>query len=276
MKSLSNLIKYPFVHLEGKEAYVISAEDREEKFVPLHEKAVSVDDTGELASSAEPGKKVDEKNFISGLHISNAREMLEEEFLKCQEETEAMLLTAREQADTIVLQAQEQAKQLYHEAYETGKLEGYSAGEVDAKERYRELEEQLQGEREKQMLKYQQMIEEIEPRYVEVMIALIQKVTGVLLEERKDILLYLLKNSIHNLDKSTHYIIRVSKEDVYDIESKKQEIKELLGDEVAVEIVEERTLEKNQCIIETDSQMVDCGIQTQLNNLIESLKMLVL
>lgn len=244
MKSLSNLIKYPFVHLEGKEAYVISAEDREEKFVPLHEKAVSVDDTGELASSAEPGKKVDEKNFISGLHISNAREMLEEEFLKCQEETEAMLLTAREQADTIVLQAQEQAKQLYHEAYETGKLEGYSAGEVDAKERYRELEEQLQGEREKQMLKYQQMIEEIEPRYVEVMIALIQKVTGVLLEERKDILLYLLKNSIHNLDKSTHYIIRVSKEDVYDIESKKQEIKELLGDEVAVEIVEERTLEK--------------------------------
>lgn len=47
------------------------------------------------------------------------------------------------------------------------------------------------------------------------------------------------------------------------------------GGSVSLDLVEEKGLEKGQCVIETQSQMVDCGFQTQLDTLIRDLKMLV-
>ena len=37
---------------------------------------------------------------------------------------------------------------------------------------------------------------------------------------------------------------------------------------------EEKGLAEGECIIETDTQMIDCGFRTQLDNLINTLRML--
>ncbi len=44
--------------------------------------------------------------------------------------------------------------------------------------------------------------------------------------------------------------------------------------EGSIEIVEDVTMKKNQCIIETGSGMYDCSLDVQLENLIEEIKML--
>ncbi len=67
----------------------------------------------------------------------------------------------------------------------------------------------------------------------------------------------------------------MSKEDIYEVESNKDQIIQELGQNVNLELVEEKGLEKGQCVIETQTQMVDCGFQTQLDTLIRDLKMLV-
>ena len=69
--------------------------------------------------------------------------------------------------------------------------------------------------------------------------------------------------------------IRVSGDDIYEVESNKEKIIQELGEGVSLDLVEEKGLEKGQCVIETQSQMVDCGFQTQLDTLIRDLKMLV-
>ena len=109
-----------------------------------------------------------------------------------------------------------------------------------------------------------------------MLISLIQKLTGVLLEDHSDVILYLIKNSIGNLDKATHYVIRSSTEDSAIMDVNRNEICGYIGEEASVEFVEEKSLKHNECIIETDTQMVDCGFETQLNSLVETLKMLVI
>ena len=87
--------------------------------------------------------------------------------------------------------------------------------------------------------------------------------------------MYLIRMTAEELEPSKNYRIRVSSEDIYFVESHRTELADFIGDEVSLEFMEEKGLEKGQCIIETDSQMVDCGFQTQLDMLIRDLKMLV-
>lgn len=263
-RSLSNVIKYPFVNLEGKDVYVIDAEAKYAE----NNLTDAVADENEISAETE-------QPFIPATNIAGVKKALEEERKQFEIEREQILTSAREQADAIVTQSHKQAEKLHKEAYEAGKIEGFSAGEVNAKEKYREMESELYENMERHEEEYRQMLDDIEPRYVEVVIALVKKLTGILIEDKNDIILYLIKNSIDSLDKSKHYTIRVSKEDAFTVDSKKQELREIVGENTSIEIVEEKNLEKNECIIETDSQMVDCGFQTQLDNLVETLKMLV-
>ena len=131
---------------------------------------------------------------------------------------------------------------------------------IEARNQKRELEEYVDG---------------IEKKYVDVLIALLQKLTGVLIEDRDDLILYLIQTTIRDLEPSDKYCIRVSGDDIYEVESNKEKIIQELGEGVSLDLVEEKGLEKGQCVIETQSQMVDCGFQTQLDTLIRDLKMLV-
>ena len=58
------------------------------------------------------------------------------------------------------------------------------------------------------------------------------------------------------------------------MERHKDEFQMYLGADTVLELQEEKGLKRYQCIIETDNQMVDCGFQTQLENLITTLRML--
>ena len=102
-----------------------------------------------------------------------------------------------------------------------------------------------------------------------------RKLTGVIIEDKDDLILYLIRTAAQELEPSENYRIRVSSDDIYFLEARRAELLDMIGEDVFVEFVEEKGLEKGQCIIETDSQMVDCGFQTQLDMLVRDLKMLV-
>ncbi len=261
---MSNLIKYPFTpDLRKKDVYVVNTEEKE-KFASFNKKL----------KEQKQQEEDQNKEFVTGLPIRNDMKILEECKENAKEEAARILEEAKSSADQLLLDAQNNVKMIHSDAYETGKAEGFSAGEVAAKEQYRLLEEELQEKMEQKEAEYKALIDEIEPRYVEVMISLIQKLTGVILENHNELLLYLIKQCVGNLDKSKKYIIRVSKEDIHRIEPHKEEIKEIAGG-ASVEYWEEKGLNKNECIIETDTQMVDCGFQTQLSKLTETLRFLV-
>ena len=105
---MSNLIKYPYVNMQGKEAKVICYESEEEKFQPLDAKKKVVMKTFEEVAKEEKERAQEEtgdESFQEGLPVTNYDEVIEEKIQKAEEEAEAAIAEARQQANEIVEQA---------------------------------------------------------------------------------------------------------------------------------------------------------------------------
>ena len=113
----------------------------------------------------------------------------------------------------------------------------------------------------------------MEPDIVELIIGIVHNLTGVLLDERRDIILHIIRHSMLGIENSSSYIVRVSKEDFDFLNSRKQELlNELQGNKI--EIVIDPLLTRSQCTIETDTRIIDCSLDVQLKNLTSDLRML--
>ena len=108
------------------------------------------------------------------------------------------------------------------------------------------------------------------------MISLISKITGVLCEDRKDVIIFLIDNALHNVSKSKNITIRVSDGDFANVDSAKDKLKEKLSSDAELDIAEDSSLSENQCIIETDSGIIDCSLDVQLDNLKEKIRLISL
>lgn len=186
-----------------------------------------------------------------------------------------MVEEARKQAERIRGEAEIAAETARKRAYEDGKEQGYSEGMALAEQEIQQKEEELSQLARQQREELAYCVEQIEEKYVSIVISLVKKLTGVVMEGKDDLILYLIHTAAQDLEVSENYRIRVSSDDIYFLESRKEEVLQALDGDAFVEFVEEKGLEKGQCIIETDTQMVDCGFHTQLDTLVQNLKMLV-
>ena len=295
---LSNIVKYPFVNMQGKEARKVSYE-KPGTFTPIeHTKKVVVRDAAEVEEELAKGLSIeeifdiqknvikiggddpdadpDEDGFEAGLEATD----LSEEFAELREEAESeaagIVEAAREQADEIVIEARRQADdvraQAHEEGFEAGREEGIQAGqgELDG------LRAQIEEERQQLEGEYEQMVAGLEPQFVRVVCDLMEKLTGVAIDSEQELILHLIKTGLADVRKNAERIvIRVSPEDALTAETHKKELMESVADGVTVDIQTQDSMSKGECMIETDNQMLDAGIHTQLNNLLMAIRMLI-
>lgn len=288
---LSNLIKYQFANFQEKDAYVIDKGESEDKdgaesrFVPImgKESRVIIRPLEEVEREREEAKRREkraqerktEEKFVSGVPVVRVDEEIEEKKKKAQEEAERIIEEAKERAQKIVEEANEKVQQIRDAAHEEGIESGREEGLSLAQSEIMDIRAKLEEESRQLQQEYQTAVNEMEPRYVDVLCSLLYKLTGVLMDEKKDILLYLIQGAMSDMDSSERYLIRVSPEDAIRLEVHRKEMVKRL-DGASIEIQEDKGLSKDECIIETDHQMVDCGIRTQLSNLTLTLRMLAL
>lgn len=277
-KSLSNLIKYSFVNLADKEARVIDYEKDNNNFVPLEKNSKVIMRSAEEVEKEAALHAMEETaandEFAPGVPVVNFDEILVQKKEEAEQKAEEILAEARRQAEAILQTAESQVEELHQKAYEEGVEEGKKEGLAKAEEEVARTRQELDETMASQKQEYQKMIEEIEPRYVEVLCSLVQKITGILLSDKKDLLLHLIRSGIADMEPAKRYTIRVSPEDVLLVEGNRDKIVQKAGLGISVEVQEEKGLGKDECIIESDTQMVDCGFKTQLDNLVSTLRML--
>ena len=116
----------------------------------------------------------------------------------------------------------------------------------------------------------------LEPRYAEIMAALIEKITGVICQDKKEVITYLIHQALNQLDKTKNVTLRVSKNDMLRVSGQKEELKKCLSDGVEFDITEDESLRENQCIIETDERIIDCSLDVQLQNLKDQIRMITI
>lgn len=188
-------------------------------------------------------------------------------------EAERMKAEAREECDRIIAEAREDLEKekeaMYYEAKEQGYQDGLAAGQNECEALKQELTEKLSSIDKE----FEKKVDELEPAFVDLLINLIQKITGILVEDRRDLILHIIRQSILDMENSNDYVIHVSKDDFDFVNSKKQELLfELKGNNI--EVVEDPVLQRAQCTIETDTRIFDCSLDVQLKNLIADIRLL--
>lgn len=187
---------------------------------------------------------------------------------------EETIQEARKEAEDILDKAQQQAMTMREHIFEEARKEGYLKGIQDGQQEIFRKEKGLQ-EKEKELLgKYQEMVQELEPEFVGILISLLEKITGVIVEDKREVIVYLVERAMKNLGRCENYKIRVSQADFWLLEDNKEKLCASIDQSAKIEIVGEENFIKNQCVIEADSTIVDCSLDVQMKNLTDTLRYL--
>ena len=200
------------------------------------------------------------------------------ESIPSQEETtekaSEIIENANKEAQLIIDHAKQEAEQIKKDAFSSGTNKGYEEGILQAKKENQKIILEYEEKTRVLQTQYEEMLHNLEPEMAQIIASLVQKITGVVVEGKEEVILYLIQNSIKNMDRSNEYTIRVSNEDYEYVSMRKEMIEEAIGREVSIYFTEDVKLQKNQCLIETQLQVINCSLDIQLNNLITDLKLL--
>ncbi|MDE7209940.1 MAG: hypothetical protein K2O03_00680 [Lachnospiraceae bacterium] len=259
-----------------QEVRTIDSNEREGGFTRL-----AVDKLAQVKEDAGTGDLKDFEPGIKALFADRNGEgvpgaeafvaALDEDAIKAlEEQAKGIIAEAREEVLRILNDAKAQAENIRKKAYEDGLRQGEKAG----RDKYDALSKRLEGEVKAAKEAYEKQEKELEPLFADILIGLLKKLTGVLLEDKRGIVVYLLEQALSDIEPGMTYLVHVSGEDFESVSSKKSELLWKLKEGAELEIVEDRTMKKGQCIIETDSRIFDCGVDTQLKNLVGDLRLL--
>lgn len=238
--------------------------------------------------------EMDADGFINGLHADVVEELISDDgtadaltddaamgeqqaaasLENANAEAERIIEEARLQAEQIIADANKNADAAFEEAKQNGYYEGNEKAQEEMNIKQAQLEAEFDNKRKELEQEYNNLKESIEPELVEVITDVFRKVTGVVAEDNQKIILHLINDVMHNADGSRDYVIKVSPDDYKFLVNNQGKIYCAMSREVNIDIVEDATLERNQCMIETNTGIFNCSLDIELNNLIKNIKLL--
>ncbi len=288
-----NLYKAGWVRVDGDEKCVIDSNTLVAERIEEWEN-VRRANAAALPSFEEDGEE-GEPEFVSGIEgeeldalfadgaeggsVIKAGDMSAPDFSEMRAEAEAeaerIIAEAKAQALEIAAQARHDADIERTNAFEEGSKqgydEGYARGYAEADDMKRELSErkrQLEAE-------YDEMLEDLEPRFIETITDVYSYIFGVDLMDNRDILVHLIDSTLRKVESSKTFIVHVSADDYPHVNMQKQTLVEgAAAGRGIIEIIEDIALSKGDCLIETDGGIFDCGVGTQLEELTKKLQVL--
>lgn len=238
----------------------------------------------------------DNQGFVAGIpaetldmeHLSEeeANQLVAGKVMKAGEEAAEVTRRAREEADTVLEEARAEARQIREEAkaqiqaekeqaIQQAREQGYRDGAAKAEQEAKAQSNELNKKSKQLEKEYQQLIDELEPRFIDTLTGIYEHIFHVELGSYREIISYLIQNTIRKIEGNKDFIIHVSKEDYpYVTMQKKQITACTTAPNSTVEIVEDVTLSKNQCLIESEGGIFDCGLGAQLSELSQKLRLL--
>ena len=275
MISLSNLLKQRYVVTMDTEKRIINADER---YFSQNSVESNVLHMNHSAGEYTPDGEEFSDGFLAGLEV-------EEVSVEPLPDPEEILEEARAEAEAIIAKAQAEALQITDKAqreaallFEQQKQEGYRTGaaqlqaEMDAK--VTQLETEYEAKESELQSAYEDRLETLETDIVDVMISVFHKVFHVQFDNKKQILLHLIKDTLLGVDAGKEFHIRVADVNFKFIESHVADIKDKIGNDVNIDIINDRTLGENDCMIETKTGIFNCGIDMVLDNLEKDIKSL--
>ncbi|GMO50798.1 MAG: flagellar assembly protein FliH [Treponemataceae bacterium] len=180
---------------------------------------------------------------------------------------DAILSETRAQAEDIVNKAkaeQEDIKKAAHdEGFKAGCEEGFQEGNQEAKR----LVDRLHTVIERVLGKRQAILEETEQQVVELVLLMTRKVVKAVTESQRDVVISNAAQALRKVKDRGDVTIRVNLDDVQLTTEHADEFMKIVESVKNITIIEDSTVDRGGCIVETDFGAIDARISSQLNEL---------
>lgn len=270
MISLSNLLKQQFCYNIGTEMRVINADERYKQISARESLGETLLLEGITGSSIPTSEEIID-GFLSGLdaeEIHLEQTVTPEELIKkARQEADAILYEARAKAAGIIEDAKQEAEVLYEQKSQQGYQDGVARLQDEIMKQRTVLQDEFEDIKQSLQAEYEEKLDGLETDMVNVMVRVFEKVFHIQFDNKKQILLHLIKDTLLGIDAGKNFVVRVSDGNYKFIESHVADIKEKIGNDVSIDVVNDLNLMENDCIIETATGVYNCGIDMVLSNL---------
>ncbi len=280
-----NIYKSAWVVVQNEDTLVIDSNERiaekMEAEARRRKRAAAVSAGEEGFTGGLGAERIDALEYgedAEGGNVLKAPEDMEPEGPTLEEvraQIDAQLEAAREEVEQIKSIARSEIDAEKRAAIDEGRNSGYAEGLQMVQNEAARMKSELEAEKARLEAEYDQLIDELEPKFIDTITDIYRHIFNVKLENDKDILIHLIDSTLRRVDSSKTFIVHVSQDDYEYVSSQKKDLTETaVGGRGMVEVIEDITLRKNECMIETDGGIFDCGVGTQLEELTKKLKLL--
>ncbi|MDR0465531.1 MAG: flagellar assembly protein FliH [Treponema sp.] len=210
--------------------------------------------------------------------VSDAQNTAIEEIKKQTIEGQAVKQKAEEEAQRIMVEAQSKIYQLEVEtrktleteradALEQGRQEGKQEGYADGKTEADRLVERAQIVLERAQDKRGDILLETEKEIVDLVLLISRKIIKVITENQRDVIIANVIEALRKVKAKGSVIIRLNLADVELVTEHKQDFINQIESVNTIHVMEDSSVDKGGCIIETDFGEIDARISSQLAEL---------
>ncbi|MBR5401133.1 MAG: flagellar assembly protein FliH [Treponema sp.] len=216
------------------------------------------------ASADEIVKKAEEAAFAEVKRQTDAAAVI-----KADAETEAenIISRAKSEAAQIVADAQAERDRLHNEAqttgYDKGHQEGYEKGVAEVER----LIDRMHRILEAVMQRREEILADTESQIVELVILMARKVIKILSENQKNVVMANTLAALKKVKTRGEVTLRVNLEDVKLTSENAQEFINHVENIKGITVLEDSSVERGGCIVETDFGAIDARISSQLQEL---------
>lgn len=192
-------------------------------------------------------------------------------------EDEAALIVAeaKKKAEIIIEESRREAMKIEDEEKKKGYTEGRDAGWKEGKAEADRLVERLHFVLAKAIEKRSDIINQSEAQIVHLILQIAKKVVKVISENQKNIVINNALQALKKLKNKSDVTIRVNLLDVNLMTEHAQDVVDMIENVKSVTVLEDATVDRGGCIIETDFGEIDARIAAQLREIEERILELV-
>lgn len=244
------------LHREAEEFKKNWEIEKQKMFDEAQARADEIVRKAEAAAFAEVKRQTDHAQVLKTDAEQSARQIQKE---------------AQEKAQQLIAEAQEQVEKIRADALKQGQAEGHEKGYADGSAEAARLVERMHKMLDAVMQRRQEILDETEHQIVELVILIARKIIKTISENQKSVILGNVLSALKKVKGRGDITIRVNLEDVkLTTEHTKDFIQHVEGVK-GITVLEDSSVERGGCIVETDFGAIDARISSQLAELEEKI-----
>ncbi len=221
-----------------------------------------------LQQAEEEANAIKEKAKAEAFEmIKKKNEEAQEIRQKLEDESKEIIEKAKLEARTIESEIREKEAQITNEARKRGYADGWEEGYKKGEDEVKRLIERVQIVLNNAIQKRNEIFIETEQQIISLVLLIAKKVIKVISENQKNVVINNVIQSLRKLKSRGEVAIRVNLADLDLATQHKKDFIEMVEGVKSIKILEDSTVDRGGCIIDTDFGSLDARISSQLHEI---------